>query len=57
MQWPSAMPILVLELAKFTWTMLAALAVRPDSSTVLVALASIAHPVTQRMQEHDAKVK
>ena len=56
MQWPSAMPILVLALVQSIWTMLAALAVRPDSSTVPVALASIVHMVTQKMQEYDVKV-
>ena len=57
MQWPSAMPILVLVLVQSIWTMLAALAVRPDSLTVPVAPVSIVHMVTQKMQECDAKVK
>ena len=56
MQWPSAMPILVLALVQSTWIMLAVLAVRPDSLTVPVALTSIVHMVTQKMQECDAKV-
>ena len=57
MQWPSAMLILVLVLVQSIWTMLAALAVRPDSLTVPVAPVSIVHMVTQKMQECDAKVK
>ena len=57
MQLPSVMPILVLALARSIWTMLAALAVRPDSLTVPAALASTVHMVTQRMQEYDVKVK
>ena len=57
MQWPSAMPILVLVLVQSIWTMLAVLAVRPDSLTVPAALVFIVHMVTQKMQEYDAKVK
>ena len=57
MQWPSAMLILVLVLVQSIWTMLAALAVRPDSLTVPVAPVSIVHMVTQKTRECDAKVK
>ena len=57
MPWPLAMPILVLALVQSTWTMLAVLAMRPDSSTVPAAPGYIVYMVTQRMQEYDAKVK
>ena len=51
MQWPLVVPILVLALGQSTWMMLAALAVRLDSSTVLEALLSTVIEATQRMLE------
>ena len=46
----------MLVLAQSTWTMLAVLAVRTTSLTVLEALLSAVQMVTQKMQEYDVKV-
>jgi len=51
MRWPSVELILVLALAQSTWTVLAALALRPSSLTVLVALLSLVTLATLRMLE------
>ena len=56
MQWLSAMLILVLELAQSTWTMLAALEVRPTLLPAPEALLSTVTEATQRMLEWDVKV-
>ena len=51
MQWPSIVPTLVLVLAQFTWTMLAALAMRAILLAAHVALLSDVTMVTQMMLE------
>lgn len=51
MQSPSIVPTLVLVLAPFTWTMLAALAMRTTLLTAHVALLSDVTMVTQMMLE------
>ena len=56
MQWLLVMPILDLALAQSTWMMLAAVAERLISLTVLEALLSTATEATQRMLECDVKV-
>ena len=56
MQWLSVVLILVLGLVQSTWTMLAALAVRLDSSTVPEPPVSIVIEATWRMLECDVKV-
>ena len=56
MQSLSVEPILVPALGQSTWTMLAALAVRPPSIPALEALLSAVPVAMQRMQEYDVKV-
>ena len=55
-QWPLVMHILDVELVESTWMVLAALAMKPTSLTVLVALLSAVLVATQRMLEYDVKV-
>jgi len=55
MQWSSAMLILVLVLAQFSWMLLAATAVRTTLLTVHIALL-VAVVVTLMMLECDARV-
>ena len=56
MQWLLVMPILDLALAQSTWMMLAAVAERLISLTVLEVLLSTVTEATQRMLECDVKV-
>ena len=56
MQLPSAEPCLVLVLTKFTWTVLAAMAVRVVSLNVPIASLSLV-PSTLEVQEWDVKVR
>ena len=56
MQWAIIMHILDKELVKSTWMVLAALAMKPTSLTVLEALLLGALVATQKMLEYDVKV-
>ena len=56
MQWLSVEHILVLALAQSTWTMLAALAVRPTLLPAPEALLSTVDMATQKMLEYGVKV-